>query len=285
MLAGLLPGRSLHGRVVLVTGVTSGIGRATALGLHRQGARVIGCARDGQRLSEFAATEPGLTLLPADLSRSADRERLVEQALARHGRLEALVNNAGQGWTGLVEEMPEADLDRLVELNLLAVMDLTRRVLPHLLARGGGDVVMVSSAATWLAVPPLTVYSATKTGVDGFVRGLRREVGSRGVRVHSVNPGPVRTEWLARSRGRHPGEDEGAELQSPGVPAEWVASAVERCLRRTWSRTASVPRIVGLGRLFELPPADRVVDRLMSRRARGIAREAEHLTEDRQPAV
>jgi NAD(P)-dependent dehydrogenase (short-subunit alcohol dehydrogenase family) len=245
---------------------------------------VVGCARDAERLAELAEEEPALSLVAADVTSSADRHRLVEHVLARHGRIDVLVNNAGQGWAGLVEEMPEEDLQRVVAVNLVAVMDLTRRALPHLLRQGDGDVVMVSSAATWLSIPPLTVYSATKSGVDGFVRALRREVTARGVRVHSVNPGPVRTEWLARSLGRHPGEVEGPALESPGVPPEWVADAVQRCLTRGWARTESVPRLAGLGRLLELPPVDRLLDHLMSRNAGRVAAEAHEQVEVRQPA-
>jgi short-subunit dehydrogenase len=119
---------------------------------------------------------------------------------------------------------------------------------------------MVSSAAAWFPVPGLTAYGATKAGVEGFVGGLRREVGRRGVLVHSVNPGPVRTEWLPRSAGDRPGDEQDVTRLGPGVPPEWVSRAVEQCLTRTWARTLGVPRAVELARLTVVPGVNRVVD-------------------------
>ena len=175
---------------------------------------------------------------------------------------------------------------------MIATVDLTRRVLPAMLARGDGDVVMISSGAAFVALPPLTVYSSTKWALDGFVEGLRREVIGRGVRVHSVNPGPVRTEWLARSAGYQPEEGDSAQRLSPGVPAVRVAAAVERVATSGYSRTVSVPRIVGLGRLLGVQPLRAAVDigvglssaRLAARGHRMAARRAAPVPDDdRQP--
>lgn len=265
--------RTVQGRVVLVTGASAGIGRAVSERLAAKGALVVACARGEERLRAFAAGSPNITAVRADVSRSEDRAALVHAALAAHGRIDALVNNAGLGWTGLVEDMPAEKIDQLFETNAVAVVDLTRRVLPHLLARRDGDVVTVSSAAAWNALPPLTVYAATKFAVEGFTRGLRREVWARGVRVHSVNPGPVRTEWLARAGDYSPAEGQDARMRrSYGVPPEWVAAAVERALVSPWPRTASVPRVVGLGRVLEVAPISTVLDAAMSWRAESIGR-------------
>ena len=123
--------------------------------------------------------------------------------------------NAGLGWAGLVEDMPGEAVTGIVALNLTGAIELTRLALPHLLAaaaeRGRADVVAVSSVAAWSQVPPLTVYSATKAGLAGFVKGLRREVTARGVRVHTVNPFFVETEWLARGHGHPPVSDADAQ--------------------------------------------------------------------------
>jgi short-subunit dehydrogenase len=103
--------------------------------------------------------------------------------------------------------------------------------------------------------------------VHGFVKGLRREVTARGVRVHTVNPGPVSTEWLARGHGAPPASDaEAPGRLSPGIDADRVAAQVARCLTSPWSRTVAVPRWMGLARLGEVPPVDRVLDRVLSRR-------------------
>lgn len=252
--------RPLTDRTVLITGGSSGIGRVTAHRLADRGAHVVTCARDADRLGTLAAGDARITPVVADLTDAADRERLVDTVLATHGRIDALVNNAGIGWVGPVEEISADAVRRLVDTNLTAVLDLTRLVLPDLLRRGAGDIVMISSAAAWFPVPGLTAYAATKAGVEGFVGGLRREVGPRGVLVHSVNPGPVRTEWLPRSAGDRAGEDQQVTAPGPGVPPEWVSRAVEQCLTRTWARTLGVPRAVELSRLTVIPGVNRLVD-------------------------
>ncbi|HEY0486157.1 MAG TPA: SDR family oxidoreductase [Mycobacteriales bacterium] len=269
--------RPLTGRVVLLTGITAGIGRTTTLRLLDRGARVVGCARDVADLEPV----PGLTAVEADVTEAAGRERLVATALATHGRIDALVNNAGIGWVGRIEDMPEESVRPVVDTNLTAVMDLTRRVLPGMLARGDGDVVMISSAAAWFPTPSLAVYSGTKAGVDGFAHAVRREVGARGVRVHTVNPGPVRTEWLPRSAGSAPGEPDRITRLGPGVPPVWVARAVEGCLTRPRARTVGVPRAVELARLALVPGIDRLLDAVLSRVGPAITTRALDLARDR----
>jgi NAD(P)-dependent dehydrogenase (short-subunit alcohol dehydrogenase family) len=263
--------KSLNGRVVLVTGGSAGIGRAIVQRLAADGARVVTCARHGDRLTEALADVPGAGGLAADLSLARDREVLVERVLAEHGRLDAVVLNAGLGWAGLVEDMPGEAVEATVALNLTGTIELTRLVLPHLLAgardRGRADVVVIGSAAAWSPVPPLTVYSATKAGVQGFAKGLRREVTGRGVRVHTVNPGFVSTEWLVRGRGYPPSSDaDAAGRLSRGIDPARVAEAVADCLGgAARSRTVAVPRWFGLARLSEVPPVNRLLDAVLSR--------------------
>ncbi|MGY1823455.1 SDR family oxidoreductase [Geodermatophilus sp. SYSU D00079] len=278
---------SLADRVVLVTGGSAGIGRSTVARLAAGGARVVTCARDGDRLAEALRSLPaGVTGVVADVADAGDRARLVERVVDEHGRLDAVVLNAGLGWAGLVEDMPGEVVEGMVALNLTGVVEVTRLALPHLLEaaaqRGRADVVTVASAAAWSQVPPLTVYSATKAGVQGFVKGLRREVTARGVRVHTVNPGPVATEWLARGHGAPPASDADAPGRlSRGIRSERVADQISRCLTTPWSRTVAVPRWMGLARLGEVPPVDRALDVLLSRQADRIRRIAARSVERR----
>src|ERR687894_324211 len=156
-------GTSTAGRVVLVTGGSAGIGRSTVVRLSREGARVVTCARGGDRLERSVGGLPGVTGVVADVADAADRARLLDRVLDEHGRLDAVVLNAGLGWAGLVEDMPGDAVERLIGLNLTGVVQLTRIALPHLLSaaaqRGRADVVTVASVAAWSQVPPLTVYS------------------------------------------------------------------------------------------------------------------------------
>ncbi|MGY1720280.1 SDR family NAD(P)-dependent oxidoreductase [Blastococcus sp. SYSU DS0552] len=267
-------------RVVLVTGGSAGIGRATVARLAADGARVATCARDGERLRAAVTGVPGVTATEADVADAAARAELVDRVLAEHGRLDAVVHNAGLGWAGLLEDMPGEVVAGVVATNLVAVVELTRLALPHLLRsaaeRGRADVVTVSSVAAWSQVPPLTVYSATKAGVQGFSSGLRREVAARGVRVHTVNPFFVSTEWLARGHGHAPASDADARGRlSRGIAPERVAERVAECLTSPRARTISVPRWSGLARLGELPPVDRLLDRALSANAGRIRAAAE----------
>jgi short-subunit dehydrogenase len=140
-------------RRVLVTGASTGIGRATAIRLARKGARVWAAARDEQRLKSLAAEHPEIVPVPADVSDNADRAALIEKCEP----VEVLVNNAGLGWKGLVEDMPPAKVRELLEVNVLALIDLTQRVLPGMLERSRGHIVNVGSIAGYVAAPGETV--------------------------------------------------------------------------------------------------------------------------------
>ncbi|SFP32788.1 Short-chain dehydrogenase [Geodermatophilus dictyosporus] len=276
----------LRNRVVLVTGGSAGIGRATVARLAAGGARVVTCARDGRRLVEAVGGLPGVTAVTADVADAADRAALVQRVLDEHGRLDAVVLNAGLAYAALVEDTPGEVVEGMVATNLTGVVELTRLALPHLLRaaaeRGRGDVLVVSSSAGLAQVPPLTVYSATKAGVQGFLSGLRREVTARGVRVHSVLPGPVATEWMARGHGSPPASDADADGRlTPGVATERVAERVAGCLTSYWSRSVAVPRVMGLARLGEVFPVNRVLDVVVSRQADLIRRVSARMVEQR----
>jgi NAD(P)-dependent dehydrogenase (short-subunit alcohol dehydrogenase family) len=262
-------------RVVLVTGGSAGIGRATVGRLAAQGMRVVTCARHGDRLDEAVRGLPGVLGVVADVADASDRAMLLERVVAEHGRLDAVVLNAGLGWAGLLEDMPGEVVEGIVALNLTGAIELTRLALPELLRtareRGRADVVAVSSVAAWSQIPPLTVYSATKAGLTGFGKGLRREVTARGVRVHTVNPFFVSTEWLARGHGHPPTSDADARGRlSWGIAPERVAERIAACLSSSRSRTVAVPRWAGLARLGEVTPVNRLLDTVLARRADGM---------------
>jgi NADP-dependent 3-hydroxy acid dehydrogenase YdfG len=277
--------RELAGRVAVVTGVTAGIGREVAGRLLAGGTRVVGCARDGERLQVVAAKLPGLVPVACDVRVAAQRSSLVDLALDRYGRIDVLVNNAGIGFYGAVVDMAATDIERIIQTNVTGLIDLTRLVLPDMTARHDGDVLVVSSAATWVSLPPLTVYAASKYAVDGFVQGLRREVGPHGVRVHSVNPGFVSTEFLARSLRYQPQEDDPGVEASPGFDPERVARVVERELRHGRGRTVTVPRILGVGRILGVPPVSHLTDVAVRLSATRLERLGRQVARERTPAV
>ncbi|MER9343198.1 SDR family NAD(P)-dependent oxidoreductase [Mesorhizobium sp. M0601] len=188
---------ALAGKVALVTGASSGIGEATAVALAAAGAKVAIAARRADRLEALAARieKAGGTALriEADVTSNDDVTAMVDKVVTEWGRLDILVNNAG---VMLLSPAAEALLDdwrRMIELNLLALMGVTKAALPHLRA-AKGHIVNVSSIAGRVANPGASGYAATKFGVVGFSESLRREVYADKVRVTVIEPGLVRTE-------------------------------------------------------------------------------------------
>lgn len=245
--------------VIVVTGASVGIGRATAVRLARRGAQVWAVARSEEMLEELAGDEPNVVPFVADITKDADRAAL----LAATGPVDVLVNNAGIGWNGMVEDMPAEQARRLFDVNVLALIDLTQRVLPSMLERRRGHICNISSVAAWVGVPPITVYCATKFAVQGFSEGLRRELRGRGVTVATVNPGPVSTTFAKRAAQGDRITEELGVSHMPGIPASAVARAVHRSIVLAgipgWS-TIAVPRVAGLSRLGAVPGLQLTVD-------------------------
>jgi NADP-dependent 3-hydroxy acid dehydrogenase YdfG len=188
---------ALAGKVALVTGASSGIGEATASALAAAGARVAIAARRADRIEALAARieKAGGTALKiaADVTSSAEVSGMVEKVIAEWGRLDIIVNNAGVMLLSPAAEATLEDWRHMVELNLLALMGVTKAALPHLKA-SKGHIVNVSSVAGRVANPGASGYAATKFGVVGFSEALRREVYADKVRVTVIEPGVVRTE-------------------------------------------------------------------------------------------
>jgi short-subunit dehydrogenase len=183
--------------VCLVTGASSGIGRATALRLARVGARVLALGRDRAALDEVAAKTSG-TVIVADLADPAEVERAAAESLAVGGRVDVLVNNAGEGWAGPFADINPLRAELLVRTNLLAPVRLARALLPPMLERKSGHIVNVASIAGHVGVPSEAVYAATKAGLIGFSESLRYELAGTGVGVSIVSPGVVRTAFFER---------------------------------------------------------------------------------------
>ncbi len=189
------------GKVVLVTGASSGIGRATAVRLAREGARVGLVARDGARLAALAAELGGgdvALAVPADLTRPEARASVVPRCVERFGRLDVLVNAAGIIGSGTLSATDRAGWDAMLEINLHATVELMRAALPHLEA-SRGNVVNLSSVAGMRAFPGILAYAVSKAAVEQLTRCAALELGPKGVRVNVVSPGVVVTELHRRA--------------------------------------------------------------------------------------
>lgn len=205
--------------VALVTGASSGIGAATAVRLMRAGWYPLLSGTDIGRLNQVAARAGG-TALVADLCAADGPDSLAARALAVGGRVDLLIANAGVGWRGPFARMPVDALERMIALNLTAPLRLARLLLPGMVERGSGRIVLVGSIVGRIGVRDEAVYAATKAGLSMFAESLRYELRGTGVSVGVVLPGVVDTPFFSR-RGtpyqrRHPRP----------VPAGRVADAI-----------------------------------------------------------
>lgn len=191
--------RMLEHKCALVSGATSGIGRATALKFVSEGARVAAIGRDEAELGRLA-TESGGAVVPirAELTDDGGRRDAVAAALAALGSLDVLVNAAGVLENGTALDTPLASFDRVMDVNVRSLVALTQLALPHLVARRG-NVVNVSSVAGSRAFPNVMGYCVSKAAVDQFTRCAALELAEKGVRVNAVNPGVVVTAIHRRS--------------------------------------------------------------------------------------
>jgi NAD(P)-dependent dehydrogenase (short-subunit alcohol dehydrogenase family) len=225
-------------KVVLVTGASAGIGAATARELAAHGFRVFGTSRSPQALPPGA---PAIEWLALDVRDEAQVKAAVAELLARAGRLDALVCNAGFGIFGSVEEVSIADAQAQLDTNFFGVLRCLRAALPHLRAQAGGRVVLVGSLAGRAPIPFQAHYSASKAAVDALASALHNELYAHGVRVVLVEPGDIRTGFnetvdFSCADGSPYGERiarcrevvERSLDEAP--PPEWVARAVRRAL-------------------------------------------------------
>jgi 3-oxoacyl-[acyl-carrier protein] reductase len=192
----------LSGQVIIVTGAGRGIGRAIATDLARAGARLVVVARttaDLRRLVEEIG-EDHATAVTGDVAEQATAAAAVARAQEWAGGLDAVVNNAGIGWSGPVNEMPADAWRRLI--NLTGVFLFTKAALGVMLARGRGHIINVSSGAGRLGMARSAAYSATKFGVIGFTEAVGLEVRNRGVKVSVVEPGSVQTSFSSGMASR-----------------------------------------------------------------------------------
>ncbi|MDP9368022.1 MAG: SDR family NAD(P)-dependent oxidoreductase [Chloroflexota bacterium] len=233
------PERDLAGKVAIVTGAGSGVGRATALALAGAGAAPVLVGRTRERLEETArlVEEIGGTALvvAADVSDEAAVAGVVEQAMAELGGVDVLVAAAGVGLYGPVESYPLAAWQATLAVNLTGVFLCSQAVLPALRARGGGAILAIASGSGKQGYPNLAAYAASKFGLIGFMQSLAAEVGDEGIKVSTIVPGSILTDFAGGSAANKRSQSEGKRYLEP----EDVAEAVLYLLRqpaRAWTQ-------------------------------------------------
>jgi NADP-dependent 3-hydroxy acid dehydrogenase YdfG len=221
--------KSLNGKVVLITGASSGFGQDAACLFARQGCKVVLAARRLDRLQDLAErvrSQGGEALaVPVDVTQRQEIKVMVQTTLDVYGRIDILFNNAGFGRLDWLEALdPERDIETQIAVNLTGLMLVTRAVLPHMLERRAGHIIHMSSVAGYISAPLYSVYSATKFGVRAFTDALRREVAPFGIKVSGIYPGPAATEF-----GQHTGNH--AIKRSFKTPA-WMSLSSKAVARR-----------------------------------------------------
>jgi ribitol 2-dehydrogenase len=236
---------AVSGRVVLVTGASSGIGRAVARRLAARGASLVLAGRSAERLAALVhELGPRTCAISGDLTAAGEASRLVSVAIERFSRVDVLCANAGIYLAGPVAQGDPEAWAQLVDTNVTSVFRLVHAVLEPMMAQRSGDVIVTSSISGHQAIPWEPVYSASKHAVQAFVHGVRRQVAEYGVRVASLAPGRVVNElWGVSSEA----QIEAEVAAGTGLRSEDVAEALEFMVTR--------PRHVTVRDLVMLPRA------------------------------
>ncbi|GAA1630987.1 SDR family oxidoreductase [Georgenia ruanii] len=238
----------LWGKVVIVTGASSGIGEATARLLHAAGAHPVLAARRGDRLHQLSGSLGGALALETDVTDPAAVRRLVDAAVERFGTIDGLVNNAGAALHTPLDQLDLEEFIRVLDLNVVSVVALMQAVLPAMRAQRSGRIVNVGSGTTRSPRPGIGAYAATKAAADMLTAVAREELQDDGIRVSLVSPSITATEFAGRQM------TPGQEL-APGLvvhSAEYVGRVILRALR-TGEARIEIPHGPERADLTELP--------------------------------
>jgi NAD(P)-dependent dehydrogenase (short-subunit alcohol dehydrogenase family) len=175
--------------VALVTGASTGIGRAIALALVKAGFEVIGTSRNTMGVAPY----DGVTFLDLEVASDESVTTAVGRVIRRFGRLDVLVNNAGVGSTGAAEESSVAQDQDVFDINVFGLIRMTKAVLPQMRAQGNGRIINISSVVGFIPMPYMAIYAASKHSVEGYSESLDHEVREHGVRVLLIEPGWTKT--------------------------------------------------------------------------------------------
>lgn len=222
------------GKTVLITGASSGIGRATAKMFADRGWTVAATMRKPET-SDLASVSPRIRLFKLDVTDEASVQAAVADVVAQCGQIDVLVNNAGYGLMGPFEAQTDAQIRRQFDTNLFGVMNVTRAVLPHMRGRKQGRIVNVGSAAGRLTLPLYSAYCASKWALDGFSEALWLELRHQNIKVKIIEPGMIKTDFFDRS----------LELATkPGLTAydDFIAAVMPNL--KAWEEAGAEPEVV-----------------------------------------
>ncbi len=196
----------LNGKVALVTGGTSGIGKATAMAFTRAGAEVVLSGRREKEganvVAEIQQLGGAAAFIRADVAKDADVKAMVDFTIATYGRLDIAFNNAGVEWKGPLDQATEAEYRRIFDINVWGVLNSMRHEIPAMLKSGGGAIVNTSSVAGHVGMGQVSIYTASKHAVEGLTKALALEFAKQNIRINAVAPAGVATDMVDRFAGK-----------------------------------------------------------------------------------
>src|SRR5437667_8591852 len=195
----------LNGKVALVTGGTSGIGKATAIAFARAGAKVVLTGRrekeGAQVVAEIKKLGGDAAFVRGDIAKDADVKAMIDFTVEKFGRLDIAFNNAGVEWKGPLDQATEAEYRRIFDINVWGVLNSMRHEIPVMLKNGGGAIVNTSSVAGHVGMAQVSVYIASKHAVEGLTKSAALEFAKQNIRINAIAPGPIATEMFDRFAG------------------------------------------------------------------------------------
>lgn len=197
--------KTFSGKVALITGGTSGIGKTTAIEYARAGAKVVLTGRREKEGAQVVAEIKKLcgeaAFIRADVAKDADVKRMVDFTVDKFGKLDVAFNNAGVEWKGPLDQATEAEYRRIFDINVWGVLNSMRHEIPAMLKNGGGAIVNTSSVAGHVGLAQVSVYIASKHAVEGLTKSVALEFAKQNVRINAIAPGAIATEMFDRFAG------------------------------------------------------------------------------------
>jgi NAD(P)-dependent dehydrogenase (short-subunit alcohol dehydrogenase family) len=227
--------KKFSGKVVLVTGGTSGIGKTTAIEFARAGAKVVLTGRrekeGAQVVAEIKKLGGDAAFVRADVAKDADVKAMIDFTVGKYGRLDVAFNNAGVEWKGPLDQAMETEYRRVFDTNVWGVLNSMRHEIPVMLKNGGGAIVNNSSVAGHVGLGEVSIYIASKHAVEGLTKSVALEVARQNIRVNAVAPGVIATDMFDRFAGPELGDQIASMIPvgRKGVTAEIAAAVLYLC--------------------------------------------------------
>lgn len=236
----------INNAVVMVTGASSGIGAATARAAAQSGARVVLLARRQDRIDALAGELGNALAVACDVTQPAEVKAAVQAAMAKFGRIDVLVNNAGQGLHASIDDIGVDSFRELLDLNLVAPLLMMQAVIPAMREQGAGSIVNVSSGATLATYPGSAAYTSSKAGLNMLSSVARLELADAGIVVSTMHPSITATEFYgAVKSGLHAAKEQESETAAFAHPPELVAEIILSLIKSGAAEADLVPEAYG----------------------------------------